>query len=75
MSEAIRASPYEPGLYFVEPEPGTTRQSIGSQQWQASFGRGREVGGALEAFFVRDSLLDGPALGSVAPQLRRHDGP
>ncbi|KFM24195.1 Mitogen-activated protein kinase 14 [Auxenochlorella protothecoides] len=34
MSESIRASPYEPGLYFVSPEPGTTLQSIGSQQWQ-----------------------------------------
>ena len=30
----MRESPYEPGLWFVEPEPGSTRQSIGSTQWQ-----------------------------------------
>ena len=30
----VRESPYEPGLWFVEPEPGSTRQSIGSTQWQ-----------------------------------------
>ena len=32
--EEIRESPYEPGLYFVPPEPGTTQQSIGTQQWK-----------------------------------------
>ena len=34
MSSSIRASPYEPGLYFVSPEPGTTRQSIGTTEWK-----------------------------------------
>lgn len=33
-TSGIRKSPYEPGLYFVDPEPGTTLQSIGQQQWQ-----------------------------------------
>ncbi|KDD74533.1 protein kinase, partial [Helicosporidium sp. ATCC 50920] len=34
MEEPIRESPYEPGVYFVAAEPGTTKQSIGSQQWK-----------------------------------------
>lgn len=46
MSNSIRESPYEVGLYFVDPEPGTTLQSIGSQQWQVrglSFGNERPL--------------------------------
>jgi hypothetical protein len=38
-TSGIRKSPYEPGLYFVDPEPGTTLQSIGQQQWQVLPGR------------------------------------
>eukprot|EP00887_Chlorella_sp_A99_P000345 scaffold13.g345.t1 len=34
MTEGIRESSYEPGVWFVPPEPGTTQQSIGSQQWK-----------------------------------------
>jgi hypothetical protein len=34
MDPAIRASPYEAGLYFVSPEPGTTLQSIGTTEWK-----------------------------------------
>ena len=36
MDPAIRASPYEKGLYFVSPEPGTTLQSIGTTEWKVS---------------------------------------
>lgn len=36
MDPAIRASPYESGLYFVSPEPGTTLQSIGTTEWKVS---------------------------------------
>lgn len=32
-ASGIRKSPYEPGLYFVSPEPGTTLQDH-STQWQ-----------------------------------------
>ncbi|KAL4514063.1 hypothetical protein Ndes2526A_g09121 [Nannochloris sp. 'desiccata'] len=34
MDPAILASPYESGLYFVSPEPGTTLQSIGTTEWK-----------------------------------------
>ena len=34
----IRQSPYEPGLYFVEPQPGTTLQSIGMTEWKVRAG-------------------------------------
>lgn len=30
----IQASPYQAGLYFVSPQPGTTLQSIGMTEWQ-----------------------------------------
>eukprot|EP00890_Picochlorum_soloecismus_P002294 jgi/Picsp_1/3065/NSC_01287-R1_mitogen-activated protein len=30
----IRKSPYEEGLYFVDPEPGSTMQSIGTTEWK-----------------------------------------
>ncbi len=30
----MRKSPYEKGLYFVDPEPGSTQQSIGSTEWK-----------------------------------------
>lgn len=30
----IRKSPYEEGLYFVDPEPGSTMQSIGTMEWK-----------------------------------------
>jgi mitogen-activated protein kinase 1/3 len=30
----IRRSPYQAGLYFVSPQPGTTLQSIGMTEWQ-----------------------------------------
>lgn len=30
----IRPSPYQVGLYFVSPQPGTTLQSIGMTEWQ-----------------------------------------
>lgn len=51
MSSSIRASATEPGLYFVDPEPGTTLQSIGSQQWQvwgAGWRGGMSLLGLLE---------------------------
>lgn len=34
MDPQIRQSPYEEGLYFVDPEPGTTLQSIGATEWK-----------------------------------------
>ena len=50
MDPAIRASPYEPGLYFVSPEPGTTLQSIGTSEWKVCCFQG-----AVEHFLLRDT--------------------
>ena len=36
-SPAIRESAHEPGLYFVQPEPGTTLQSIGTTEWKVGW--------------------------------------
>jgi serine/threonine protein kinase len=32
-SSGIRPSPYAPNIFFVNPEPGSTNQSIGLQEW------------------------------------------
>eukprot|EP00889_Picochlorum_renovo_P005447 jgi/Picre1/32477/NNA_007823.t1 len=75
---SIRKSPYEEGLYFVDPEPGSTMQSIGSMEWKVGSGYEliRVLGyGSYSCVCLAKSRVDGGlvALKRIGNVLNSHE--